>query len=42
MDPVMIGIIAFFLTFLAYDTLRPARDYPKSRGWVLRGIASAT
>lgn len=40
MDIVTIGIIAFFLAFLAYDTLRPARDYPTSRGWVLRGIAS--
>lgn len=40
MDMVTIGIIAFFLAFLAYDTLRPARDYPTSRGWVLRGIAA--
>ena len=40
MDVITIGIIAFFLAFLAYDTLRPARHYPRSRGWVLRGIAS--
>ena len=40
MDPIMIGIVVFFLTFLAYDTLRPARGFPKVKGWVAKGIAS--
>ena len=40
MDMVMLGIVAFFLSFLAYDTLRPARSYAKTPGWVLRGIVS--
>jgi sterol desaturase/sphingolipid hydroxylase (fatty acid hydroxylase superfamily) len=40
MDPVMIGIVVFFLAFLAYDTLRPARHYAKVKGWVPKGIAS--
>lgn len=40
MDPVMIVIIVFFLTFLAYDTLRPARRYAEVKGWVPKGIAS--
>jgi sterol desaturase/sphingolipid hydroxylase (fatty acid hydroxylase superfamily) len=36
----MIGIVLFFLAFMAYDTLRPARAYPEVKGWVGRGIAS--
>jgi len=40
MDSVTIGIIVFFLAFVAYDTLRPARPYPKVKGWVAKGIAS--
>ena len=40
MDPVMIGIVSFFLAFMAYDTLRPAREYPKVGGWVARGIVA--
>ncbi|MEM8605495.1 MAG: sterol desaturase family protein [Myxococcota bacterium] len=40
MDAVMIGIVLLFLAFLAFDTLRPARPYAKSRDWVLRGIAA--
>jgi sterol desaturase/sphingolipid hydroxylase (fatty acid hydroxylase superfamily) len=40
MDPITIGIIAFFLAFLAYDTLRPARRFSKVKGWVAKGIAS--
>jgi sterol desaturase/sphingolipid hydroxylase (fatty acid hydroxylase superfamily) len=40
MDAITTGIILFFLAFLAYDTLRPARDYPKIKGWVLKGIVA--
>ena len=40
MDAITVGIIVFFLAFLAYDTLRPARPYAKVKGWVGRGIAS--
>ena len=40
MDPVMIGIILFFLVFVAYDTLRPARGFPRVEGWVAKGTAS--
>ena len=40
MDPVMIVIVLFFLAFLAYDTLRPARRYAEVKGWVPKGIAS--
>ena len=40
MDAVMIGISLIFLSFLAYDTLRPARDYPKVKGWALKGVAA--
>jgi len=40
MDSIMIGIIVFFLAFLAYDTLRPARRFPTVKGWVAKGVAS--
>lgn len=40
MDAIMMGIALFFLLFLGYDTLRPARAYPEVKGWVLRGIVS--
>ncbi|UCH30215.1 MAG: sterol desaturase family protein [Myxococcales bacterium] len=40
MDAITVGIIVFFLAFMAYDTLRPARDYPKVKGWVLKGIVA--
>lgn len=40
MDMLMVGIVAFFLSFLAFDTLFPARKYVESPGWVLRGIAA--
>ena len=40
MDAISVGIIVFFLAFLAYDTLRPARRYAKVKGWVPKGIAS--
>jgi sterol desaturase/sphingolipid hydroxylase (fatty acid hydroxylase superfamily) len=40
MDPVLIAITLFFLAFMAYDTLRPARDYPKVKAWVLKGLAA--
>jgi hypothetical protein len=40
MDSITIGIILFFLAFLAYDTLRPARRFPTVKGWVARGVAS--
>jgi sterol desaturase/sphingolipid hydroxylase (fatty acid hydroxylase superfamily) len=40
MNAITIGIISFFLLFLAYDTLRPAREYPEVRGWVVKGITS--
>ncbi len=40
MDPVLIGITLFFLAFMTYDTLKPARDYPRVKGWVLKGIAA--
>ena len=40
MDAITVGIIVFFLAFLAYDTLRPARAYPKVEGWVRKGIIS--
>lgn len=40
MDWVTVSIISFFLAFVAYDTLRPARGYARVRGWVLRGLAS--
>ena len=40
MDPVMIGIILFFLVFVAYDTLRLARGFPRVEGWVAKGTAS--
>ena len=40
MDPVLIGIVLFFLGFMAYDRLRPAREYPRVEGWALKGIAA--
>ena len=40
MDGVTVGIVAFFLVFLAYDTLRPARRYARVKGWVAKGILS--
>ncbi|MGB5811901.1 MAG: sterol desaturase family protein [Polyangiales bacterium] len=40
MDAVLIGISLFFFGFLAYDTLRPARGYVRTRAWVARGVAS--
>jgi sterol desaturase/sphingolipid hydroxylase (fatty acid hydroxylase superfamily) len=40
MDAITISIIVFFLAFLAYDTLRPARRYTKIKGWVPKGIVS--
>ena len=40
MDWVTVAIITFFLGFIAYDTLRPARDYTRVKGWVLKGLAS--
>ena len=36
----LIGIALFFLAFMAYDTLRPAREYPQVKGWVFRGVAA--
>ena len=40
MVSILIAIILFFMTFTAYDTLRPARRYPKVRGWLTRGVLS--
>lgn len=40
MDGITIAIILFFLVFVAYDTLRPARRYAEVKGWVAKGIAS--
>jgi sterol desaturase/sphingolipid hydroxylase (fatty acid hydroxylase superfamily) len=40
MDAITVAIIVFFLAFLAYDTLRPARPYAEVKGWVGRGITS--
>jgi sterol desaturase/sphingolipid hydroxylase (fatty acid hydroxylase superfamily) len=40
MSSIMIGIASVFIAFLAYDTLRPAREYPRIKGWVAKGIAS--
>jgi sterol desaturase/sphingolipid hydroxylase (fatty acid hydroxylase superfamily) len=40
MISIMIGITLFFLSFLTYDTWRPARGYPRVEGWVTKGIAS--
>jgi len=40
MDAITVGIIVFFLAFLTYDTLRPARSFARIKGWVPRGIAS--
>jgi sterol desaturase/sphingolipid hydroxylase (fatty acid hydroxylase superfamily) len=40
MDAITVGIVLFFLSFLTYDTLRPARQYPKVKGWVAKGVAS--
>ena len=37
---VIAGIAMFFLAFMAYDTLRPAREYPEVKGWLLRGMAA--
>ncbi len=40
MDPVLIGIILLFMGFMAWDTLRPARSYPKVEGWVFKGVVA--
>lgn len=40
MDPIMLSIVAFFLAFIAFDTLRPARRYAGVKGATARGIAS--
>lgn len=40
MDSITLGIVLVFLGFLTYDTLKPARTYPKVKGWALRGIAA--
>lgn len=40
MDAIMVGIISVFFGFVGYDTLRPARAYPKVKGWVLKGIVA--
>lgn len=40
MDPVALTILGMFSGLAAWETITPARDLPKIRGWKIRGLVS--